>query len=274
MRNVLNFIIRFHFFFLFLLLETIAMFMVVRNHNHQRTYFLHSANAIAGFYYQRIDNIFSYLSLQQVNDQLARENASMLNMSAYAFMAKDTSEYVANDTLYARKFSFLKARVINNSVMSRNNYLTINMGSRNGIEKDMGVITPEGVVGIVNNVSRNFATIISLLHKDMQISVSLKKNNHIGTLVWEGGDYRKAAMLYIPTHVELSPGDTIITSGYSRMFPEGVLVGTIEAFDIRRGENFYTADIQLSLDFNKLKYVYVVNDLMGEELEIIEAINR
>lgn len=274
MRNVLNFIIRFHFFFLFLLLETLAMFMVVRNHNHQRTYFLHSANAIAGFYYQRIDNIFSYLSLQNVNDQLARENASMLNMSAYAFMAKDTLEYVSNDTLFARKFTFFHARVINNSVMSRNNYLTINMGSRNGIEKDMGVITPDGVVGIVNNVSRNFATIISLLHKDMQISVSLKKNNHIGTLVWEGGDYRKAAMLYIPTHVELSPGDTIITSGYSRMFPEGVFVGTIEAFDIRRGENFYTADIQLSLDFNKLKYVYVVNDLMGEELKIIEALNR
>lgn len=273
MRNLLNFIARYYFVFTFLLLEVISFLLIAHSHNHQRTYFLHSGNAISGFFLKKADNITSYLALKQANDLLAQENARMLHMIDSSFEKKDTMVFYQHDTLSIRRFTYLNSKVINNSVIRRNNFITLNKGYQDGIEKDMGVITLSGVVGIVKNVSRNFSSVISFLHKDMQISVRIKKNDHIGTLTWEGGDYRKASMAFIPSHVELQAGDTIITSGFSRMFPEGIFIGTINDFEIRRGENFYTADINLALDFNALSHVYVVNDLMAEELEYMEELN-
>lgn len=273
MRNLFNFLVRYYFIFLFLLLETLSVILVARTHQHQRAYFLHSGNLISGFFYQKANNISSYFSLKQVNQQLAEENARLMELSANAHLEKDTLIYSYQDTLYMQRFTYLNARVINNSVTRRSNYLTLNKGSKDGIGKDMGVITPNGVVGIVNNVSENFSTVISMLHEDMQISVKLKKNDHIGTMTWEGGDYRRTTLSYIPGHVELEIGDTIVTSGYSVMFPQGILIGTISDFRMRRGDTFFTADIALSLDYNKLSYVFVVNDLMGQELEALEGLN-
>ncbi len=273
MQNLLNFIVRYYFVFLFLLLEIISFFLIAHSHNHQRTFFLHSGSMITGFFYEKTINITSYMDLRQANVMLAYENALLLNSANKSFLEKDTAVYFQNDTLLMRRFTYLNARVINNSVTRRNNFLTLDKGANDGIEKDMGVITLDGVVGIVKNVSRNFSTVISLLHKDMQISVRLKKSNHIGTLTWGGGNYKMASMGYIPSHVELTKGDTIITSGFSRMFPEGIFIGTINDFEIRRGEHFFTAEVSLALDFNKLNHVYVVNDLMAQELEYIEEFN-
>lgn len=273
MRNLFNFLVRYYFIFLFLLLETLSVIMVARTHQHHRAYFLHSGSLISGFFYQKANNISSYFSLKQVNQQLAYENARLLEMSANSFLEKDTVTHIHQDTLSLQRFRYLNARVINNSVTRRNNYLTLNKGSKDGIGKDMGVITPNGVVGIVNNVSENFCTVISMLHEDMQISVKLVKNDHIGTMTWEGGDYRHATLSYIPGHVELAVGDTIVTSGYSVMFPDRIPIGTISDFRMRRGETFFTADIALSLDYNRLNYVFVVIDLMGQEVEALEALN-
>ncbi len=273
MRNLLNFIARYYFVFTFLFLEVISFLLIAHTHNHQQTYFLHSGNAISGFFLNKAENITSYLALKQTNEILAKENARMLHMVNSSFEKKDTMVFYQKDTMLIRRFTFLNAKVINNSVTRRNNFITLNKGYHDGIENDMGVITLNGVVGIVKNVSRNYSSVISFLHQDMQISVRIKKNDHIGTLTWEGGDYRKASMAYIPSHVELQPGDTIITSGFSRMFPEGIFIGTINDFEIRRGENFFTAGIDLALDFNTLSHVYVVNDLMAEELEYIEELN-
>lgn len=272
MRNLFNFIARNYFYFLFIALETLAILLLIQHHHHQRSFFMHSGNAVAGRVYAGVNALGSYLSLSQVNRDLAAENARLLELNELAFMESDTLIHVSRDTTGTTRFLFTSAQVINNSVQRRNNFLTLNKGRRHGVEPDMGVITVNGVVGIVNHVSERFSTVISLLHQDMQISVRLKSHDHIGTLVWEGDNYRRATMTYIPSHVELARGDTVVTSGFSRMFPGDVFIGTVSGFEIRQGENFFSAEIDLALDFNKLGYVYVVTDLMGPELQELESL--
>jgi rod shape-determining protein MreC len=274
MRNLFNFIARNYFFFVFIALESLAILLLVQHHQHQRSYFMHSGNALAGRFYAGVNAMGAYFSLNRVNRDLADENARLLDMAGPSFMVRDTLVLEFTDTTQTRRYSYISAQVVNNSVQRRNNFMTLDKGHLHGVEQDMGVITMNGVVGIVKNVSRNFSTVISLLHQDMQISVRLKKQDHIGTLVWEGGNYRRATMTYIPSHVELSRGDTIVTSGFSRMFPRDVFIGTVAGFEIRQGENFFSADIDLALDFNKLGYVYVVTDLMGQELQGLESLDN
>lgn len=134
-----------------------------------------------------------------------------------------------------------------------------------GVQPDMGVITPDGVVGIVVNVSKNFSVAMSLLHSDMLVSAKIKKNDQLGSLRWEGVNHRKASMTYLPPHLGLSVGDSIVTSGFSTVFPENIFVGTIHDWEIRRGDSFFTAEIELALDFNRLTHVFIVKNLMKEE---------
>lgn len=271
MRNLFSFIARNYFFFLFLLLETVAYILVYQHQHYQRAYFASSANIIAGRFYRMTSGVTDYLSLRKTNQQLSEENARLLSYTTESFLKTDRQVFTFRDTVYHRQFQYVNAEVINSSVSRRSNYMTLNKGRRHGIEPDMGVITFKGVVGIVANVSENFSSVISLLHKDMQISAKIKKNNQIGTMVWEGIDYRKATLTYIPPHVELNVGDTIVTSGYSIIFPRDVFIGTISDFEIRRGDNFLSAEVELAVDFNSLKYVQVVNNLMLEEIEELES---
>ncbi len=246
------------------------MILLITDQHYQRSFFVHSANALSGFAYNTSAELSSYFSLKSTNERLAEENTGLLQQTNGSFLKTDRQVFEFQDTLYQRQFSYVYARVINNSVNRRNNFLTLNKGRRHGIEPDMGVITFNGIIGIVKNVSDNFSSVISLLHSDTHISVRLKKNNHMGTLIWEGDNYRKTTLQYIPPHVDLEIGDTLVTSGFSRIFPGEILVGTISDFEIRRGDNFYTATIELAEDFNKLSYVHVVKNLMREELENLE----
>jgi rod shape-determining protein MreC len=146
----------------------------------------------------------------------------------------------------------------------------LNKGSADGVSKDMAVISSRGIVGIIRDVSKNFSSVISVLHKDTRISAKIKKNNYVGTLIWKGMDYRTAYLMDIPTHVKLNLGDTVITSGFSYIFPEGVVVGVIKNFNILEGDNFYTIKLSFSEDYNKLDHVYIVNNLMKSEQEQLE----
>lgn len=271
MYNLFRFLSRYHFILLFLLFEAVALSLTASHQHFQQMYFLHSANAITARLYQATDNISEYLSLKTDNQQLLEDYTSLLNQQRGNFMITDKHIFEAGDSLFQRQFTYQHARVINNSVIRRNNYFTLNKGRLDGVEPDMGVITPNGLAGIVANVSDNFSVVMSMLHSDILISVKIQKNDHIGSLRWEGGDYRKASMLYIPPHVELTRGDTIVSSGFSTIFPENILVGTIDDWEIRRGDSFFTAEVELAVDFNKLTYVYVVKNLMKEEQEELEA---
>ncbi|MDX9943034.1 MAG: rod shape-determining protein MreC [Bacteroidales bacterium] len=271
MRNLFSFIARNYFFFVFLLLETLALIMVYQHQHYQRSYFASSANAVAGQVYKWSSGVTDYFSLRKANQQLAEENARLLHFTRESFLKTDRQVFTFRDTLYQRQYQYVNAEVVNSSVSRRDNYLTINKGKLHGIEPDMGVVTFNGIVGIVASVSDRFSSVISLLHKDMQISARIKKNDQIGTLLWEGYDYRKATMTYIPSHVALSVGDTIVSSGFSVIFPKDLFIGTISDFEIRRGDNYFSAEVELAIDFNKLKYVQVVNNLMLEEQQTLES---
>ncbi len=273
MRNLFRFIARHYFFFLFIALQVVALTMIFQNHLYHRSAFINSSGFIASHIFSVRNTVTGYFSLRSTNQQLAEQNTLLLENMSPAYLKTDQQIFTFNDTLYRQQYSYINARVINNSVRNRNNYITLNKGRMQGIKPDMGVITPLGVIGIVRNVSANFSSVISFLHADIQISAKLKKDNQLGTLLWEGYNYRNATMLYVPPHVELSVGDTIITSGYSQIFPEGLLLGTIKAFEVKRGDNFYTINIELFTDFNNLNYVSVVRSIYGDELKELEKTN-
>ena len=274
MRNIINFIKRQYFFFLFLLLQVIAFTLIFQNHSYHRSFVINSTNAVSGRFYESYAGITDYLRLKQINEQLAEEIAQLRHYTKNSFLINDRHTFTFRDTLYQRQFEYINAKVINNSVFDRSNYITLNKGRKHGVEPDMGIITSSGVIGIITNVSDNYSSAMSLLHPGVKVSARHKISRHLGTLLWEGYDYRNATMLYIPPHVELNVGDTIETSGVSYLFPEKIPIGSIADFHVSRGENYYSIKVNLFEDFNKIEYVSIVKNLMKEEVQILEDDSR
>ncbi len=274
MRNLLNFIIKYHFFFLFLVLQVIAIITLFQDSHYHRSFWISSANKITGGMYQKYTKIEDYLHLRQINEALLQENIALIEQTPYSYLKTDQQIFQKNDTVFKKQYTYINAKVINNSVNRMNNYLTLNKGRLHGIKQDMGVITSKGVIGIVKDVSDNFSSVISLLHMDNRISAKIQKNEHLGTILWDKPNYRKVSMIHIPPHVDIQKGDTIITSGYSKIFPEGILIGEVSDHEIRRGENFITLEVKLFQDFNNLKYVHVAKNLYRQEQEKLEEETR
>lgn len=274
MRSLFLFIWKYYFFFLFFLLEALSVYFLVRTNSFHRTSFVSSANNISGSVLQSYSDINEYFHLREANEQLAKENAMFHSMELPSFIRSYGDTYSFNDSVYKQQYEYISAKVVNNSTNRRSNYLTLNKGSKQGIKQDMAVISSTGVIGIVKDVSDNFSSVMSLLHKDTKVSSKIKKDGSFGPLSWMGEDYRYAVLTDIPTHVRLVKGDTIITSAYSATFPEGILVGTVESFERKSGEYFYTVKVKLSTDFKKLNYVYVVTNILKEEQENLEKISQ
>lgn len=271
MRPLLQFLLKNYNFFLFILLEFFAFFYIIKSNYYQQSVFINSANAISGGIYKTHSNITDYLSLKPINKILAEENAKLWNLQKISFIKTNNKTFLINDTLYQQQYEYTSANVISNSYNRANNYLTLNKGYNQGIREEMGVMTSQGIVGIIKDVSANFSTVTSVLHSKSKISAKIKKNNYIGTIVWEGGDYRIATLKDIPTHVKIFSGDTIVTSGYSLIFPGGILIGTIYTYDVNKGKDFYDIKVRLCTDFNNISYVYVIKSLMKDELEILKT---
>lgn len=270
MRNLFLFIAKNHYYFLFLLLEIIAMMLLVSNNNYQNASFINSSSRLSATTYSYWSDVTDYFNLKDVNKQLAEENARLRAMMVDSVRINDTLKVKVTDTLYNQQYEYICAKVVNNSVNKIKNYLTINKGSKDGIKPEMAVITSNGIVGIVKDVSTNFSTVISFLHDEFELSAKIRKNGYTGTLYWEDGDYRYATLKDISTNVKLQKGDSIITSGYSSSFPEGIFLGTVKDFRIPEGENFYKMKIQLSVDFSKISYVYIVKNYLKEEQKALE----
>jgi rod shape-determining protein MreC len=171
------------------------------------------------------------------------------------------------------RYRFIPAEVINNSVNRQNNYITLNKGRKDGIRPEMGIVGPNGIVGIITNVSDNYSTGPTVLNKRWRVSAKIKNSNYFGSLIWDGLNYRIAQLNEIPFHVELAVGDTIITSGYSSVFPEGIMIGQIEDFDIGSGDNFYEIDVRLSTNFMTLTYIEVIQDKGQSEIKNLNRYN-
>jgi rod shape-determining protein MreC len=270
MRNILLFILRYHFLLLFLLLEFIAISFLVRSTYYQNSVALQAGSRITGRFYTQVSSATDYLKLRITNEQLARENAMLRQARGTSFLKNDTNSFWVSDTIYKQQYRYTVAKVVHNTVGKRNNYIMLDKGRRNGIEKDMAVITSNGIVGTVVSVSDNFSWVMSVLNKYTRISGLIRKNGQMGTVVWNGIDHSYGTLTDIPAHVKIAKGDTIISSGYSFIFPAGIMIGTIADFRVEQGEHFYTIPFKFSVDFNSLQYVYVVKNLMREEQENLE----
>jgi rod shape-determining protein MreC len=264
-RNLFAYIFKQYFFFLFLLLEVIAFSFVLQN-NFQRATFLNSTGKITGSVLTAFNNISEYLTLKKANESLANENARLRKLLPESYLITDKQEYFSKDSM----FRYISAKVISNSVNHQKNYLMLNKGSRNGIQKDMGVITSDGIVGTVVDVTPQFSRVMSVLHVSNKINARILKNNHLGTVEWSGNYYRNGTLIDIPMHVQLYQGDTIVTSGNSLIFPEGIMVGEVEEYNVLPNEKFNTATIKYSVDYNNLYYVYVIVNLKKKELQWLE----
>jgi len=270
MRNIFLFIWKNNFFFLFLLFEVFSFILIIQNNAYQKSAFINRTNDFFGSINGKINGIYDYFHLAETNRQLAEENARLHSNEIKSFNITDKKVYTLNDTVYKQEFNYIEAKVVNNSINRRKNYLTLNKGSKNGIKKDMGVISPQGVVGIVADVSPNYSTVMSVLNIDTKISAKLKTSGQIGSVAWNGTNYRKGKLNDMPTHVKLQQGDTIITSGFSAIFPEGINVGYVLDYKLKNSEIFYDIDIAFSVDFNKLSYVYVINNILKMEQLLLE----
>ena len=269
MRNLISFITKYSFFFLFLIFEVFAFYLLFQNNHFQRASFLHSTNSISGGIYTQYSEWTDYLNLKEVNIELSKENQLLRDHQLQSFQPLFGENVLIKDTIFKRRYHYKRAKVVNNSINKQNNYVTLNIGSLNGIESGMGVIGPQGVVGVIKNVSKNYASVLSVLHRSSKISAKLKKTQYFGSMQWDGIDYRKAKLYDIPNHVNLSLGDTIITSGFSATFPEGIAIATIESFEKPEGENFYDIRLDLINDFKQLTHVYVVkNNKLLEQKEL------
>lgn len=270
MKNIFVFIWRNHFVFLFLVLQSFSFYLLVQTNNYQRASFINSANAVSGNMLSIYNGIRDYFYLKRTNEQLAAENAELKKQSANAYFRYDVQVFNVNDTVYRQQYIYRAAKVVNNTVNKRVNFLTLNRGNLHGIEKDMAVVTPDGVVGIVKDVSENFSTVISMLNINSKISAQVKSNNYFGSIVWNGDNASEVDLVDIPSHVRLLKGDTVVTTSFSTIFPEGIIIGTIIDFHLRDGENFYSVKVKPGVDFRNVTNVYVIGNLLKNEQQKLE----
>ena len=254
MRNLFLFIRKQYFYFLFLLLEVLSLILFFNYNRFQGSAVYSVSSGISGEVNDLFSNISEYFSLRSTNKVLVEEMAKLHSRLPEAYYKSDTATFFKKDSLVAMEYKYISAKVISNSTNKRNNFLMINKGRLHGIENHMGVIIGNRIVGQVVSVSPHFSWIMSMLNKDSRISGKFKKNNQLVNVEWTGGSYRYGQVREIPKHIVMVKGDTIITSGNSDIFPEGLMIGTISGFKNAQDENFNNGEILFSTDFNSLGY--------------------
>jgi len=265
MRSLIRLLIKNYPFLLFIILEVISVVFIINYNSFQRASFLNSSNALTASVYNSYSSVVQYFHLAKVNALLSEENARLQNELDHFKRAGEDS--LAFRTKQDTSFAFISARVINNSVNKQQNYLTLDKGRKDGVKPDQGIVSPDGIVGIVTHVSESYAMGLSVLNPRWSVSAKLKKNGFFGSLKWNGTDYKRASLNEIPFHIDLQVGDTVVTSGYSSVFPEGIMIGTVDAFEQPPGESYYTIDVLLSADFKSVTYVHLIDNRKALELK-------
>jgi len=266
MDSLLIFLKKIHLFLIFIILEILSIVMVVGGDVKRNSIFNTSANYITGKVYDFVWRYVGYFYLREENVALMQTLLKFNSVNESAFIA-DTARFHNNvDTVSKKlKYKYMTASVIKNSVSRQNNFLTLDVGRKNGVKQDMGVVSVSGVVGIVVGVSDNFSLAISVLNKKVNLSAKLKDSNFYGSVIWLGENYRKAILTEIPNHVEIHQGDTVVTSGYSAIFPPNIPIGVISSFEKNSEDNFYTIEIDFLTDLKCVSNVFIIENLMQEE---------
>jgi rod shape-determining protein MreC len=271
MRNLRLFIIRNYFFILFLLLQVISLSLLVNTNQHHHQAFMHSAGSVSGFILEQKNSVQQFFHLSEANRDLRQENArlkSLLAMSQY-----DTAKgvFLRRDSSLINQFEYLPATVIAGTVNKRNNYFTLNRGSAEGVQKNMGVISQNTIVGFVKDVSLHYCTVITVLNDKFTQSVRMPGNGEHGLVKWEGTSTQLVHLSGIPLDAPVKGGDTVVTRGTSGRFPEGQLVGTVYSVSRKQGSGHHYIQVKLSQPLNKVYHVYIVKNKFSREMNHLEA---
>jgi rod shape-determining protein MreC len=261
MERLILFVYQNRAFFTFLFLELFCAWLIVENNAYQGSKFFNSSNGLVAAMNSFSQGVRDYFMLTEVNRTLSEENALLkkkLNQPQTTFVLPGSA--VFRDSSFINQYDFVSAKVVNNHVDMVKNFITINKGRDAGIEPGMAVISPLGVVGKVKLISNHYAVVTSILHVDVMVSAVLKRTEHFGTVHWDGKNPDQVEFNYIPPHVNPAVGDTVLTSGYNAIFPEGVMIGVIETVQLNKDALFHDIKVRLSQDFRKLSWVTVVKN--------------
>ncbi len=272
MQQIFNFIFKNSNRLLFLLLLGISLFLSIQSHSFHRSRVISSANFLSGGVYEKMNSVSEYLNLKTQNEALVQENSKLKSL---LFNKKDTSgldNAVKIDGVNAN--DIIISKVIHNTFNTHENYLTLNSGSLQGVQSDMGVINSLGLVGIIDNTSRNYATVISILNTKSHINAKLKKSNHFGSLTWNGKSTGFVQLIDVPRLASIKKGDTIVTGGQSVIFPENINIGTIDKILTDNQTHFYTIQVKLFNDMTNLGHVYILKSKNREEVINLENKNK
>ena len=276
MRNLLNFLIKYNYWFLFLLLEVASFILLFRFNHYQQSVYFTSANGVAGKVYEISGGITSYFHLKTANEDLLDRN--MWLEQRLLFLENvlkekglDSARLYSMERLAPTEYQIFKANVIKNSLNKADNYITLDRGTTEGIRPEMGVVDANGVVGIVYKTSPHYSLVIPLLNNKSSISCKIVGSDYFGYLKWEGGNSRFAYLKDLPRHAEFNLGDTVVTSGYSTVFPEGVMVGTVDDMSDSHDGLSYLLKIKLATDFGKVSNVRVISRNGQDEQKALES---
>lgn len=275
MQQIINFFIKNSTKLLFLLLLVISFALVLRTHTFHKSSFISSANGVTGYVYENVNDLKEYMRLKTENDALVLENA-LLKKQAFNSSTRADSIAIELPLLDEQEqiYNVIVAKVIKNEFNTKENYLTIKGGEREGITKDLGVINSNGIVGIIQKSSKKYSTVQSILNAKSKINAKIKGSNHFGTLQWDGKSTGYVQLNDIPRLAELFQGDTIVTGGISDIFPENIPIGTIEKAYTTESSNYFTIEVKLFNDMTNLGYVYVIKNNDLEEINELEEATR
>ena len=268
MQQIINFVFKNSTRLLFLLLLITSLTLTIQSHSYHRSTVVNSTNVLTGSVFEKVSEVKTYFGLREQNNKLAQENATLRKI---LFNQKDSTTILKKDSLKGYdKIDVIQSRVINNSYGVSENYLTINSGSLQGIKEDMGVVNSQGIVGIVEKVSPKYATILSVLNVKSKINAKVKKSNHFGSLIWNAKNAGYVQLIEIPRLASVKKGDTIVTGGNSRIFPENIPVGIIDKIYTDTETNYFTLNIRLFNDMTNLNHVYIITNKESAEIKKLE----
>ncbi|MBL4745045.1 MAG: rod shape-determining protein MreC [Flavobacteriaceae bacterium] len=268
MQQIIYFLRKYRYFLLFTILELIALLFTIQSHSFHKSKFVNSATSITGGVYTQMSNINDFFTLKQENRLLSEENNRLKNKLSQ-YLQEDSKSMVIDSFYVQSKYNYTAAKIIKNDFRKINNFITINKGSSSGLKSDMGVVNTKGIIGIVKNLSDEYATVLSILNSYSKLNVKLKNSNYFGTLTWDGNDYNTVQLIDIPRQANLSVGDTIITGGRSAIFPEGIRVGVIQDFQFE-GTKFNEINIRLFNDMSALGYVQIIENIERKQQQLLE----
>ncbi len=270
MQNFFTLLIKYSSLIIFLLLEGICFYLIVENNSSQREIFLNSSNVISGNVLQKYQSLVRLFKLSTIADSMQQEIVNLRNQLPSSQFTKVISDSTIDDTTHLQRYIYTPARIENNSVNQRNNYLTINKGQNDDMEVGMGLVSRDGVVGMVDRVGSHFSRAISILNPLMKVHASVLRTGYFGFVNWKGTDPTIITLEDVPKHADVVVGDTIVTSGYST-FPSGITIGKVKEILLDPGSNFFTIQVKLNIDISRIQYVHVIKDLFRQDKNSVEA---